>query len=199
MRWFTADTHFGHDGIILKNRTYPSGLPFAKGADHDWHILEQINKYVKPDDELFIIGDFAFEKPGRYRFEIRCKHVKFIVGNHDRREKSKNVFGSLPDMLWTKLRRGSESLPVVLSHYPQAYWDGSHHGTAHLYGHCHAQREDTLDYILPGRRSMDVGVDNALRLTGEMRPWSEAELYRHMIVRPGHDDVLFYKRLRGEE
>lgn len=185
MKYFTSDTHFCHTSIAEVRG-------FASIAEHDAAILDGINSAVEPDDQLYILGDFALDFPGRYRPKIRCKTVFFVIGNHDRPLKTQQAFGEAPHMRFTKFG----TCPVVLSHYPQCYWSGSHHGHAHFYGHCHASREDTLDSLFPGRRSIDVGVDNAFRLLGSYVPFPEDLLIAHFDARPGHDQPSFYDSQR---
>ena len=85
--WFTADTHFEHDNIIqYVDRPFKS----------TWHmnntIINNINKKCKPDDYLYIIGDFYMLGGGRgrkvkslqyYLDAIKCKK-RIILGNHDK-------------------------------------------------------------------------------------------------------------------
>ncbi len=59
-------------------------------------------------------------------------------------------------------------------------------------------REETLDNIYPQRRSMDVGLDNAVKVLGEYRPFSEQEIWDILSVRYGHDRVSFYREYQKE-
>jgi calcineurin-like phosphoesterase family protein len=186
-RFFTADTHFGH-GTIADLRG------FADTEEHDARILAWINMMVSKRDELFILGDFAWKNPGKYRSQIQCQHVRLVKGNHDKPMANRNVFGETPEILRTKIR----DVRTVLSHYPQAHWDGSHRGAFHLYGHTHATKEAHLDAAFPGRRSIDVGIDNAMRLLFMPRPFSEVELYILLSARPGHDILKQYEQERIE-
>jgi len=200
-RFFTADPHFAHPGILpMMGRVDGAGALMGSIEEHDAKLIANINSTVDRDDELFIIGDFAFDKPGKYRAKIQCKHIKFIMGNHDRKTKTANVFGELHDILRTEAynKDQTDSVKLYLCHYPTMYWDQSHNGVAHLYGHCHSQREAYLDELEPGRRAMDVGVDNAYRLLGEYRPFADYEIYDYMARRTGHDDVRFYKDFQAE-
>jgi calcineurin-like phosphoesterase family protein len=75
---------------------------------------------------------------------------------------------------------------ITMCHYSMAAWDQSHRGSIQLYGHSHSTDEDRLDIIMPGRRSMDVGVDNAFKRVGEFRPFCiETEIIPWMLARPG--------------
>jgi calcineurin-like phosphoesterase family protein len=195
MKYFIADTHFGHTNILNKMlpRCYwPGTVLFRSIEDHDECILDAINSVVGERDELFVIGDFA-QKPGKYRARIKCKNVRLIRGNHDPVQKSRNVFGEIPYVQIVKIRSEGESLRVVLCHTPMAYWEGSHRGWGHLYGHCHGQREDTLNELFGvNRRSMDVGVDCLRNFT----PLSEEQIYDLFVSLHGHDPIKFYKDLQ---
>lgn len=183
MKWFTADTHFG-SGLISKLRGYPS----VKA--HDESLLAAINDSVLREDELIILGDFG-EKPAHYRMRIKCKTIRFIMGNHDKNQQSIQVFGQVFRQWSTKVCGHK----TYLSHYPHAYWDKSHNGSFHLYGHTHGYKEEILDGFFPERRSMDVGMDNAFRLTGLHRPFNEEEIYNYLIAREGHEkpEMLAFK------
>lgn len=189
MIFFTADTHFGHNNIISKmDRT-----GFSTIEEHDNHLISQINKYVHKDDTLYILGDFAWKRPQKYRPKIICRNVHLILGNHDKAFASSIVFG---DMHHIKIIKLYTKEKAVLCHYPIAYWPASHYNAYHLYGHMHAKREETLDRLFPDRRSMDVGMDNAYRLLGEYRPFSEHDITNLLAHKIGHDPVSYYRESR---
>jgi calcineurin-like phosphoesterase family protein len=200
-RYFIADTHFGHEALVRGMlRRYPhSNELFPSVEAYDEHVIGAINAAVGVNDELHVLGDFS-QLPGKYRARIKCKHVMLTRGNHDPVQKSKNVFGEIPWMREVKLRGDTGSLTAILSHAPQAYWIGSHRGWAHLYGHTHGQREDTLDQAFGReRRAFDVGADHLRTFYGNYFPVDEAELYAMLIDRKGHDQQSYYhefQRLR---
>jgi len=199
-RWFIADTHFGHEGIIRGMlRRYPqTKYLFPSVEAHDEYMIRSINAVAKRDDELWILGDFAWKTPGKYRMCINCKRVRLIRGNHDAYAKCKNVFGEVPYVAETKLRReGCTPMRVILSHCPFAYWDGSYKGWAHLYGHIHGQREETLYRAFGPRRAMDVSADNLLNVFGTYLPVSEASLHAIFSVTPTHDPREFYVKFQA--
>jgi len=183
-KFFTADLHFGHERMS-------AARGFRTCKEHDDYLIVQINQMVDRTDDLFILGDFGF-RPSKYRQQIVCKHIHFVIGNHDKPQACTNVFGTVHKIISTKV--GSNR--VYMSHYPIAYWENSHNGSGHLYGHTHAQREDTLDLAFPGRRSMDVGVDNARRLGKGFWPFDEYDIEK-LFKRPSHDNKLYYDMQRN--
>lgn len=55
-----------------------------------------------------------------------------------------------------------------------------------LYGHSHSTAEEWLNQMMPNRRSIDVGVDNAYKLLGEYKPFSYEEIVNIMASKKGH-------------
>ena len=163
MIYFTADTHFGHTNIIKHcNR------PFASVDAMDEVLIGTINNTVGTHDTLYVLGDFAWRQADGYLLQITCDHVHLITGNHDRHS---NLFRTERESAYLKEGKG-----LYLSHYPHVSWPMKTHGSIHLYGHTHGNIEDELDCIWPGRRSMDVGVDNAYLLYGRYQPISLDEV-----------------------
>jgi calcineurin-like phosphoesterase family protein len=158
----------------------------------DAHLIAKINEYVKPEDTLYHLGDFAFNRRSMdtyygIRKQIKCKTIHFVFGNHDdtleqKREYLEKIFASYPEYL-KEVHVNNQH--IVLCHYSMAVWNKSHRGSWNLYGHSHAGAEENLDEILPDRRSMDVGVDNAYRLLGEYRPFSFNEVKQIMDKKSG--------------
>lgn len=185
---FIADTHIDHEGIIDMAGRWDCGTI----EEHTGVVLEGINSAVSEADRLIFAGDVAWRSITNFLAAIRCKNVHLINGNHDKASFGK-AFKSVADVDIFSLPGDHK---VFVSHYPHCYWPASHYGSLHLYGHVHADREETLDLAFPGRRSMDCGIDNAYRLLGKRRPFSEGEIIDILASRPGHDDVSFYKKLQ---
>ncbi|WP_449411810.1 metallophosphoesterase family protein [Methylobacterium komagatae] len=143
--FFTADTHFGHAGILGA-----MGRPFASIAEHDSLLIEAWNSTVRPGDTVYHLGDFArgpaeaAERVFRRLNGRKC----LVVGNHDRKARR------LP---WAEQHEGIyeaaiEGRHVVMCHYPLRSWARCFRGSLHLFGHTHGR--------LPGTtQSCDVGVD----------------------------------------
>lgn len=168
--WFTADTHFGHSNIIQYCKR-----PFADTRGMDGAIIASWNAVVGLDDDVYVVGDFAFrgeKSPGNYLSRLNGrKHL--ITGNHDSGE-------SCIDPGWQSVQQLAEvvvdSQRIVLCHYGLRVWPGSHRGSIHLYGHSHG--------ALPGDcQSLDVGVD-----CWRYRPVSLTEVRRRLKTLPERGD-----------
>lgn len=144
MIYFTADTHFGHAAVIrLCNR------PFATIEEMDGTLVANWNAVVRPKDEVYHLGDFAFTDPGPIVRRLNGR-IHLVLGNHDIVPKvtAAGRFASIRDVGWVRW----EGRRFFLSHYSHRVWRKSGRGSFHLFGHSHG--------ALPRwGRSMDVGVD----------------------------------------
>lgn len=184
MIWFTADQHFGCDKLVENTRT-----EFSDCKQHDGHLMDRLNHHVQPNDRLVIVGDFCKTKPGRYRPRIKCKNIFFVLGNHDHEAKIRAVFGG--NVRHQYMAKGTGENRFWCSHYPTCFWDRSHYGVYHCYGHIHydSMREIMMDDAMPGRRSIDVGVDHAKDIFDEWSPWSERDILDVLDGAEGHDII----------
>lgn len=163
-------------------------------------FIDATNKIVGERDELWILGDFMWVSRGLdselearcVLSKLNCRHVRFVYGNHD--DHSVGFAFTTRDKLVTIKVDGKK---IVLCHYAQALWDCRHHGAWHLYGHSHSRAEKWLDEIMPGRYSMDVGIDNAFQLVKEYRPFSFEEIGNIFAKRPGFG-LIRENDLKGE-
>ena len=80
MKFYTSDLHFGHKNIIkYENR------PFNSVEEMDEELIRRWNNKVGKNDEVYILGDFAFAS-GRRVNELldRLNGRKYLLrGNHD--------------------------------------------------------------------------------------------------------------------
>ncbi len=78
MLYFIADTHFFHKNILKLN-------PQKRKPGFEKKILKNLSEILKPEDYLFVIGDFIWEF--RKEFVNTWRSIpgrKFLVkGNHD--------------------------------------------------------------------------------------------------------------------
>lgn len=144
--WFTADSHIGHNSIIrLCNR------PFSSVEEMNETMIERWNSVVKPQDEIFHLGDFAFRQPKGSLEAIfsrlnGTKHL--IIGNHDYSETKALPWATQSYYHEFKLNH----ILYVLMHYPIESWNGKNRNSVHLHGHTHGG-------IPPNRQRLDVGAD----------------------------------------
>ena len=169
MIYFTSDLHLGHKNIIeYEDRPWETVEDMTIGLIKNW------NEVVRPNDEVYILGDFAFQNSYMTPFLITDvlsqlngkKHL--IIGNHDTYI-NKQAFNPryFEEMVHYKELKINGKF-IILSHYPIESWNCKEHGSIHLHGHTHKpdNRPDinrynvgcmlynykpvTLDYLLKG-------------------------------------------------
>lgn len=218
MDWFTSDFHFRHNNIVKysfrnmfmseeERKIVESGdnesinrLRISRETTdrmNDWFI-DEVNRTVKKNDRLWVLGDFCHFRKGSspseicnvykyYRDKMNCRNVCFVWGNHDphvgtkARELVSGVFGQTYDKI-TIVVNGQR---IHMNHEPVAIWDCRHYSSWHLYGHCHSGSESWLEQIMPSRFSIDVGVDNAYKILGRYVPFSFNDLKKIFDAKSG--------------
>ena len=149
--YFTADTHFGHQRIIEYCKR-----PYSSVEAMDQALIAKWNAVVRPEDDVWHLGDFAFggKEAALHVLGRLNGKIHLVWGNHDPEE-----VRTLPN--WASSQPFAEivvhSRKLVLCHYALRVWNGSHKGEKgawHLYGHSHGTLSD-----MPW--SCDVGVDVA--------------------------------------
>ena len=150
--WYTADPHFGHENVIEFCER-----PFANTEQMDQVLLTNLRDRVGPEDDLWIVGDFAFgprAKDPRYLDEIfgqlpgARRHL--VVGNHDLRPTLDLPWDSVGPLV--ELRDGPMNQLNTLCHYPMITWNHARRSALQLFGHVH-------NNWLGSRNSVNVGVD----------------------------------------
>lgn len=144
--YYIGDCHFGHEnGIKYDYMNY--GKYFASIEEHDQLIIDNINKVVTPQDNLYFVGDVSWYPPvktSELLEQINCKNRFLIKGNHDHWAKDgrcKKMFQAIYDMKTID----DNGRRVFLCHFPVMMWPGQHSGTINLYAHLHNTREE-YDY-----------------------------------------------------
>lgn len=180
-----------HDGV-WKGKTSPRWRMSHEAVSMmNEAMFEAINANVGTDDTLWHLGDFCFapkhevyERTLEYRSRILCKNVNLVWGNHDKNRSVADHFSRTYDKVMITV----DKQKIVLCHEAFAIWDQCHRAAWNLYGHSHGTAEAWLDKVIPGRRSIDVGVDNAYKLFGEFRPFSMDDLRKIMAKKEGHQN-----------
>ncbi len=181
--WLTADTHFNHANIL--EHMPLRGEAFENIHDMEDCFIDTINELVQPHDKLYILGDFCWRtgKCGHFRQQLNVREITVTRGNHDAASLGKHV-SRIEHMLFPEMRNKH----FHLQHYPCISWRKMQRGGIHCYGHSHSLFEETLDELWPFRNSMDVGIDNALRLTGQFRPFHIDEIIARCSNEPQRID-----------
>ena len=143
--WFVSDTHFGHIKDFLWN---PRG--FNSIQEHDETIIHNWNEIIRPEDEVYHLGDVMLND-NEHGLECIKKlngKIHLIIGNHDKEvlKKCRSYFISVD--YYKKIYDNNKA--IILCHYPMAEWDGMFRQTYHIYGHIHNALNDTY-YIMKNR------------------------------------------------
>lgn len=155
MKFFTSDLHFSHKLMVTERG-------FIDADQMNNAIIRSINNYVRPEDELFIIGDLSFdnaEETNELLKQIKCKYMHLILGNHDNNKFIKKV---IHNFVWVKdyyeisYRKPEEvhKQKICMFHYPMLTWNCAHYGSWSLHGHSHGSLKG-----FDGSTRMDVGWD----------------------------------------
>ena len=143
MNYYISDLHFGHKNIIRLD-----GRPYSSVEENDEALISSWNSTVKPDDDIWIIGDFAWKNADTYLDRlVGKKHL--ILGNHDKlTDSARKKFESVDQMkmIWDTL--DGQNVSIHMCHYPMAEWNGYFRGTYHVYGHIHNNKENMAYKIM---------------------------------------------------
>lgn len=153
-KWYTADFHLYHDNILKY-----CARPFENVFQMHETIVENNNRVVAPNDELFIIGDLSFYAGNKIIELLARMHGRktLLIGNHDAKAIKKLVDvpeAGVEEVTLMKIINDNKRV-VTLCHYYAGAWKAKGRGRGWmLHGHSHG----TLKHI-PRVRRFDVGVD----------------------------------------
>ncbi len=209
-KFLTSDQHYGHPKVLTLGR----GRPFNSLAEMENYLVREHNKRVKPQDEVFHLGDFAYKttKEEAKRILKRLNGIHYLcMGNHDFTAAEmleigfKDVFENR--WIWLCDYRDGRKWKVFLSHYPYFpslwyrfkcwkngwHWDNRYlHkrivdcGQWLLFGHTHQAKP-----MHGKKRCINIGVD-----ANNFAPVSEKELIERIIEIEDQEtflDKLFLK------
>ena len=80
--YYISDLHIGHANALRFD-----ARPFKTVEEQDEVIIENINKTVTPQDNIYLLGDFSWYDPHKtaeFIKRINCKNRYLLIGNHDR-------------------------------------------------------------------------------------------------------------------
>ncbi len=144
--FITSDTHFFHENIIKY-----CARPFKDSEDMNQSIIQNWNKVVSPEDDVYVIGDFALIKGEDHDEKLRKlqrlsdslignKHL--IFGNHDYfTDEEYMTYGGFEDVVHGFYEILLNDHWFTLCHYQMTSWNNSHRGSMHLFGHEHWRQQ----------------------------------------------------------
>jgi len=142
MIYFTSDLHFCHDRAFMFE---PRG--FTNIDDHDKTIIENWNKTITDEDEVYVLGDLMLndnEKGMSYLRQLKGK-LHIILGNHDTPRRAA-LYATLPNVV--EVVHAAQIIYkgkiFYLSHYPTITSAGEAQKDPgkivySLFGHTHQQ------------------------------------------------------------
>jgi calcineurin-like phosphoesterase family protein len=154
MIYYISDLHFGHRNVIEMD-----GRPFDSVEEMDETLIRLWNERVTEDDDVYILGDFAYRNGNTATWYLRRlkgrKHL--VIGNHDHRtiqdEKAVQCFASVEMM--NRIIDGDRH--VSLCHFPVAEWNGKRYGGYHVHGHLHNRRDEVYEFMSRFDRALNAG------------------------------------------
>ena len=141
--FFTSDTHFCHQPSFLWE---PRGFNSVEEMNEE--LVERWNKVVKPEDEVYHLGDFALNDVDAaipYINRLNGK-IYWIIGNHDTAKKIDKIMDDC-DSIWNLgyayQFKYNKKYSIYISHYPTltSNFDEKHFSrhVLSLHGHTHQQ------------------------------------------------------------
>lgn len=212
--WIGSDIHINHRNILQYCPARAMGRPFPVASDKndkvevarvDAEISSMVeimnnkirdnwNSVVAPDDDIWIIGDYAMGMIDKAPAFIRSMHGRkhLIRGNHDEvlikrvqegREGYTDLFNTVRNDYRLKYKTtdtGRKTL-INLYHFPVSHWEGMNQGTLMIHGHLHGTPSGNTGRI------KDVGID-----TNNLFPYKLDDVVNEMlsieVIRDHHDN-----------
>ena len=146
MRYFTADLHLNHTGVIEYD-----DRPYSSVEKMNQCLIDNWNAIITKADIVYILGDFCWS--GANTAMIFLQQLKgqihLIRGNHNSLNLGmRRMFAFVS---WQKKIKIDEDR-YVLSHYAFRTWAGKDKGVVNLHGHSHGNLE-------PMKNAIDVGCN----------------------------------------
>ena len=155
MNYYLADPHFGHENIIrLCNR------PFSSVEEMNTVMMNNWNRIVRPNDDIFIGGDFSFRSDKSVDFLDSLNGRKhLIIGNHDvknlKNKEFRDRFIEIADIITVK----DNGVRIVICHYPMVEWNGMYRDAWHFFGHIHNSENNAQKIMRTISKAVNIGAD----------------------------------------
>ena len=145
VRFVISDLHLGHTNIIRYCRR-----PFSSVLEMDTVLLDNWNYTVKPDDEVYYLGDLRHGReapPASHFLEKLHGKVTYIIGNHD-----EPIPSALPFLKLTH-----QDLEFMLIHDPADVPEGYRGWVIH--GHLHNSDFERFPFMDASRQTINVSAE----------------------------------------
>jgi len=156
MKYYIADTHFGHENIIrLSNR------PFQTVEEMDNVMIAKWNEKITENDDVYILGDFSYKGKDPIFYLSQLKGRKYlIIGNHDTKLLKNPDHRQYFEEINSILMVDDGGTQICCCHYPMVEWNGYYRNVLHFYGHVHNTFHNaTTQYAAQMPRAFNVGAD----------------------------------------
>lgn len=165
MKYYIADTHFGHENVIRFDER-----PFSSVDEMDRYLIDAWNSRVQKEDEVYIVGDFVYR--ASHSIEYYAKQLKgqkyLILGNHDKLQPSdEKYFVGIDKMKHISDVYKGINHQICLCHFPLAEWNGYYKGHYHIYAHIHNHTNDTYQIMKNRNHALNAGcmINNYMPVT----------------------------------
>lgn len=182
--YITSDLHFCHNQPFVYE---PRGFQSVEKMNIE--IVNRINEVVKPEDELWILGDLMLNDTavGIQYMQLLHGKIHLILGNHDTNNRIALYRERLPNMIIEGFgaRLKYQGYNFYLSHYPSLVENFDReeplkHQVINLCGHSHTQNwAQDLDKGLIFHCEVD---------TNNCYPWNLDEIIN--IMKGIHEDTI---------
>lgn len=137
--YVSSDLHFNHDREFIWG---PRG--FKSIEEMNEAIIERFNSIVRPDDDLYLLGDLCLGdlEKGRECISRLNGMIHIVFGNHDT-DRRKLMYAELPNVVELKdvIRLDYGRFHFYMSHYPTLTGniekENIHQMECNLFGHTH--------------------------------------------------------------
>ena len=195
MKTFVAsDLHFSHRNILqyCPHRRLGKDMPTDEDEVNTMVttmnelIVRNWNSLIRPNDEVWILGDVCMGQmihaPKWIRQLNGKKHL--VKGNHDKTlaklPEFDDMFASVQNYKELGFRYKDKKHMICMSHFPMASWNFMNQGGLMLHGHLHGS------HCAVTGRIKDVGID-----TNNLYPYLldtvVEELLKIDVIRHHHD------------
>jgi calcineurin-like phosphoesterase family protein len=143
--FFSSDHHMGHSNILTFFKNDGSKLrDFDNVEAMNEHIIDKHNSVVKPNDKIYMVGDFCFSNKYIHLLDRMNGEKVLIKGNHDTLKLSQY-------QPYFKDIRGSHQFSGILMTHIPIHPESLARWGLNIHGHLHSNKVKLEDGALDKR------------------------------------------------